>query len=277
MDSLITHKQEAILQQRLDEFLTTDVSGREAMREVIRHFGQCECQSYLFGGLLRDLMVKGKTARPRDVDVVVAGSSSTALEELFRPYLDRKTRFGGLHLKNKDWMFDVWPLEETWAFKHGSFKEVSFSELPRTAFLNVEAVVAELSVTPGATRKIYTLGFFEGITNKTIELNYEENPFPALCVVRSLVIATDLSFQIGPVLADYILRHMSLISVSRLMEAQIYHYGITKLSPNAIREAHKAILRQSQRTPNRPVTLPDRLHKPERPVATRTGLAKMQH
>lgn len=277
MDSTITHNSAAVLRQRLDEFLAPNAGDREAMREVLCRFRECQCQSYLFGGLLRDLMVKGNDARPRDVDVVVSGASTLELERLFCQYLDRRTRFGGLHLKNKGWMFDVWPLEETWAFKHNPSQEVSFSELPHTAFLNVEAVVAELSGAPEQPRKIHDHGFFEGITNKVVELNNEENPFPALCVVRSLVIATDLGFDIGPILAHYILRHMNAIPVSHLMDAQLHHYGANKLPPDALREAHKAFLRHSYRASDKPVRLPESLHKPERLAASRIELAKMQY
>ena len=61
--------------------------------------------------------------------------------------------------------------------------------MPKTTFLNVEAVAVELNPRPTRSRKLYESGFFEGVATETIEINLEENPFPDLCVARSLLTA----------------------------------------------------------------------------------------
>ena len=71
----------------------------------------------VFGGTLRDLVVKGSSEQPRDVDVVVDTPSLIAIESLFRVYIKKRTRFGGLHLNVGLWPIDIWPLPCTWALR----------------------------------------------------------------------------------------------------------------------------------------------------------------
>src|SRR4051812_48642791 len=61
--------------------------------------------------------------------------------------------------------------------------------LPETTFFNLEAIAVDVWPQIGKARSIYSGDdqFFEGIITRTLELNRPENPFPGLCIVRSLV------------------------------------------------------------------------------------------
>jgi hypothetical protein len=154
---------------------------------------------------------------------MVAGVSVQALEAAFTGDVQRRTRFGGLHLAAGGMPFDVWPLEQTWAFQTGQGQEPSFAELPRTTFLNVEAVVAEITG-PGAGT-IHDGGAFEAALSRTLEINFEPNPSPLQCVVRSLVTAARLEFAIGPRLARYLAAHGAALGGEALAEARQAHDG----------------------------------------------------
>jgi hypothetical protein len=219
------------LREKVSRFLADDESSRRrALISMIRRIRDEKWQAVLFGGTLRDLMIYGLSKLPRDVDIVVAGPTTDELADSFRDFTSRRTRFGGLHLEFGGWMFDVWPLSETWALRHSAAggPQDDFAALPKTTFLNVEAVAVDLAALHGKSRRIFAHGFFEALADRTLEINFEDNPFPALCVVRSLITAARLRFSIGPKLSKYLIHYGEIFSREELVQVQTSHYGSCK-------------------------------------------------
>lgn len=247
----------SILNLRLSRFLASRVFARRSVVAFLRDLRERRWPVFIFGGALRDLMVGGPSVVPRDIDLVVQGISADTLSSVFGTRVRRRTRFGGLHLSVDGWLFDVWPLADTWAFREGLVRSEGFSALPLTTFLNVEAVAAELGAR-GRSRLIHSRGFFEGIERRTLDINLEDNLFPALCVVRSLITAARLNFRLSPRLAGYISFHAKHQSTDALLAAQRSHYGAIKADGEELDQWIRNVddqLRTSRRTP---VTLPIR-------------------
>lgn len=159
---------------------------------------------YIFGGAVRDIAIFGRAARPRDIDLVVGDIDGEELASVLAPFVRKKTRFGGLRLVVQGVQVDIWPLSETWAFRNRLVNHIEFSRLPETTFLNVDAVAVELIgclLKPG---EIYSKGFFEGIRNRVIDVNFAINPYPEKVVVRSLSLARRIEFSVGPRLAELV-------------------------------------------------------------------------
>jgi hypothetical protein len=188
--------------------------------------------SYVFGGALRDLLLY--SALPRDIDIVVRTTQLDSFAERFRKNLVRRTRFGGYRFVFENWAFDIWPLSSTWAFKTGLIHPCTFSMLPRTTFLNIEAAAIELYPQSNRSRRFYQHGFLEGIRSQTLEINLEPNPYPDLCVVRSLLTAARLGFSIGPLLAQYLEEHGRNMTAGTVERIQLEHYGEVKWNPNEL-------------------------------------------
>jgi hypothetical protein len=159
------------------------------------------------------------------VDIVVGGTSTDELASVLAPFVDRRTRFGGLQLAVEGTAIDIWPLQDTWAFGRSGMPPASFAALPRTTFLNAEAVVLELCDDLGRTGQLHAFGFWESVLSHTLEINFEENPSPALCIVRSLCLADRLGYDIGPRLGRYITTHLSRLSVEELVSLQLKEGG----------------------------------------------------
>jgi hypothetical protein len=153
-------------------------------------------------------------------------------------------------------MFDVWPLAETWALRERLVPPLGGSSLPRSTFLNVEAVATELQVSPGRPRTLHAHGFFEGILSRTLDINLEANPFPALCIVRGLITAARLGFAIGPRLAAYIECHSGRVPLEELVAVQLAHYGRIQASQEELHAWLRAVCDQHRCAPSRPVELP---------------------
>jgi len=201
-----------------------------------------EWQAVFFGGTLRSLLmsrlVNGRPGRPRDVDIVIQGPPLEILRELFGSLISRETRFGGFHLHDAEWEFDVWPLERTWGIVQDRIAQPDFGDLPNTTFLNIEA--AAIDIWPGTSgeRQIYSGNdqFFKAIIDRVVEVNRIENPFPELCVVRSLILVSELDFCIGRGLVHYVAIHGPAISESELEKVQHRHYGEVRVPGAILRE-----------------------------------------
>ena len=235
----------------LKKWLLQDVaylSGRAGVQwnipivETIRELRHAALPAVYFGGTLRSLLLsrilgRKRVGRPRDLDIVVADDSIQRLKQRLGGRVVRETRFGGIKVERDSWQFDLWPLEATWAFKQDRTLFSTFSALPDTTFFNLEAVAVDVWARPGSQRNIYAGDgrFFEGLLTKTIELNQELNPFPALCVVRSLVLAKTTGFAIGPKLASYLFAHSTSVSDGELETVQRHHYGKQRLTVRDMR------------------------------------------
>jgi hypothetical protein len=207
-----------------------------AIFDVLNYFYESGWETFIVGGTLRDLMVwfpqsGRRTIIPRDIDLIVNAPSVTAIEAVIpKELIRRKTSFGGLHLVKQvlsrcELHFDVWPLVETWAFKEFKFSP-NISDFPKTPFLNLDAIAMELFPRGGCPRRIFENGFFEGIQSRLLDINFEPNPFPDVCAIRSLIVAAKSRFQISRRLATFIIsRRDKPAFLDRWMHAQIAHYG----------------------------------------------------
>lgn len=222
----------SILRSELSLFCSSN--GRLWKQPVVDLLREIQAQgqaAVFFGGTLRSLLTSRllhhRPGRPRDIDMVIGDCESEVLRKAFQHIVKRETRFGGLQLESQQWQFDLWPLEKTWAFVEDKVVSRDFAELPSTTFLNLEAIAVQVWPERGKARVVYSGDeqFFHGILNQTVEVNREANPFPCLCVVRSLLLASKLDFCLGPRLAKYVARHRGKFSQNDYEHVQRMHYG----------------------------------------------------
>jgi hypothetical protein len=225
-----------------------------AIFDVITPLYERGWEAYVVGGTLRDLMTDvprngQQSFIPRDIDLVVLAPSIEALESCFpNNLIQRRTRFGGLHLVKKlasgyEVHFDAWPLSETWAFRHCGI-EAAMPNFPLTPFLNLDAIAVQL-FTKDSAATIYERGFFEGLTSRLVDINFEPNPYPDICAVRALIIAARLHFDLSRKLARFISARASLPAFAeRWREAQLSHYGHVRCDRFEINQWMKSISSQ---------------------------------
>jgi hypothetical protein len=261
MDSQKANADELILRNRVSRFLSSRARLKAPLISVLRRFSERRLHAVIFGGTLRDLMVHGPRTEPRDVDVVVDGASVEDLARLFQDVVVRRTRFGGLHLNVKGWMVDVWPLSDTWALRELGIGSRDFQALTRTTFLNIEAVVIDLTNRRRVGRKIYSSGFFEAVRTRTLDINLEENPFPELSAIRTLITASTVRYGLSRRLARYVVHHLSSAPLECFVDVQLSHYGRARLGTETLYAWLKIIREQIStqaiiRVPLEPAQLP---------------------
>jgi hypothetical protein len=213
------------LRELFGRFVTSKAAYKHPLLGFFHDLREAQLPAVVFGGTLRDLVVKGSSEQPRDVDVVVDTPSLSAIESLFRQYIKKQTRFGGLHLNVGLWPIDIWPLPCTWALRDREPAGVTFADLPNTTFLDVEAVAAEIWPSSGRQRQVFGQRFFSAIESRTVGINHAENPFPELCVVRALLTAARLNFRLSNGLVEYVVAAGAEMTPRDLEVVQTAHYG----------------------------------------------------
>ena len=229
------------LRENVSRFLTRKSKLRVPLIDTLSRLTNRKMQAVIFGGAARDLMLRGPGAEPRDVDIVVDCTSVQDLRTLFSDVLVRTTRFGGLSLNVRGWTVDIWPLLETWALKEQQIGSRDFETLTRTTFLNVEAVIVDLTPVGNRGRRVFSSGFFEALQARTLDINLAENPFPELCAIRTLVTAAKLKFQLSEKLAKYVLQQVGATPLEQFIQIQMNHYGATVLDVDTIYRWSKII------------------------------------
>jgi hypothetical protein len=196
---------------------------------VLGQMRRYEGNAFLCGGACRDLLLGKGRIVPRDLDIIVQYVSMEDLAHDFRDCVKNRTRYGGLTIEVRDWEIDIWPLSETWAFKHAGIPGNGLCDFGRTTFLDIEAIAVQLFTRRGQRRKVYSNGFFEAIHKRTIEINLEMNPYPARCVLKSIALAIRYNFALGPRLARYINYHATQIGLAELVEVGRIRYLSPKM------------------------------------------------
>lgn len=228
------------LKRRIRKLLwSNDAKPRTAaikagIADVVGRIPKNGWHGYIVGGTLRDVMLAPAHIFPRDIDVVVTGSSQAALERVFIDLQVRKTSFGGLHLVRRyesvgmaraqgDILFDLWRLEDTWGLREQGMVP-SIENFVKTPFLNIDSVAMDIFA-KNHRHRIVECGFFEALERRTLDINYEPNPLPLVCIVRSLLIAAKLEFGLSRRLASFVCAYLRWGTMSDLMDAQQSHYG----------------------------------------------------
>jgi hypothetical protein len=218
---------ERLLRSRLSRFLTEPAPWKENLREIVEALRRTKWDAVVFGGVLRDLALYGPAERPRDVDIVV-NCSSYELSAWLSAFPSQRTRFGGFRVRLHKWNFDIWTLRETWAFT-ASDMEPTFENLPKTTFFNIEGVAAQLNTAPRQKRAVYSFGFADAISSKILDINFEPNPFPQLCIVRGLLTAVRHRLVLSSRLARYMANHANRTEIAEIVQVQSRHYGVVRL------------------------------------------------
>lgn len=187
---------EIILQQKLLAWQQSCPSAR-ALRKLL---AEEMIPAYFFGGVCRSLW---DNQNPRDIDMVVDDVLWDKFKHAITKRIDleknpsqmRYNRFGGLKfslLSENDpeatLTIDAWPISQTWAFANQISGPSSPTLLPETTLINVESIVALIwhpdDQDPNMEPWIFEKGFFDAMQSRTLEIQNEHTPDPALCIAR---------------------------------------------------------------------------------------------
>lgn len=224
------------LKKQFDAFLHRRKDDGKVVDEIASTFRARGWKVFAFGGTPRGVYDAGKNYTPRDLDLVFDDNNFESFESAYEKYILRKNSFGGLKLKIEHIVIDAWPLSATWAFRKGYVENPSFENLPATTFLNIDGIIIEFAPKILKHRQVFECGFFDGWNSKVLDINLERNPFPSVCIARTLTISRNFGFSLSVRLAMYLFEMLGRISLTSIEQAQKKHYGHVKFNFAELRQ-----------------------------------------
>lgn len=172
-----------------------------------------DTQVFLFSGIIRDFFVK-RTNEFRDIDLVIENELT---EELLTGLNYQKNSFGGYKINIDNTIIDIWEVKNTWGFQKKSILPLSHS-LPETTFFNFSSILYSLN------KKEFIIGndFLKFMKNKKIDIVFDINPLPELCIVNTIYYGQKLNYEVSNKLKEYI--KANLQPMEKLLAVQEKHF-----------------------------------------------------
>lgn len=178
----------------------------------------------IFSGVIRDFFL-GRDASFRDLDVVLTNIDESLFVE---GTMCRRNQFGGAKLTIGDKIIDVWQLRDTWGIKHKGM--IPFpSVLMDTSFYNFSSIVYNYN----EERFYYSKEFVEFLAYHCLDVVYEDNPLPELCVVNSLWYSRSIGLKMSKRLRDWLGTHYDINKDYEPI--QLRHFGERRFTNEEIK------------------------------------------
>jgi len=172
------------LEKRLGYFLSSSRYAKKS--KILEEFVDPMMQVgrvCLFGGLIRDLMFHDASHFSSDLDFVIDVDDEVGFQKLIVQLKPTKNSFGGYRACLNGYKVDFWDVKNTWVNKNMvPVKADTLESLIETTFFNLDAAIYDLE-----KRKVHMKkSFREGLSNRLLDINLEENPNPDGAAVRAI-------------------------------------------------------------------------------------------
>jgi hypothetical protein len=178
---------------------------------------------FLFGGLIRDIALFGRSGFDSDVDIVVEGDWENCVS-----YLEakgaQKNKFGGYRLHIDEWPVDIWSARRTWAVERLHIPYMGVASLLDTTVLNWDAILMNWRTRQFVCRPNY----LKELRERILDVVLMENPNPlgmAVRVFRHLCMKD--ARKITASAARYLAKSTHTYSFDELQQSEIGSYGTT--------------------------------------------------
>lgn len=191
---------------------------------------------YLIGGVLREFKDNNNIINLRDIDIIIDVKNNEYLEKILFEFEVGKNRFGGYKLFCSGLIVDIWPLDETWAYKNQIIKckPTKYVEnLTNTVFLNIDAIVYDMK------RNIwYDSKYQEAMRSRVLDVVLKCNPEVPLNIVRAIVLKRRYDMIYSKRLKCIIKEEMSAKEnfLDMLMGIQLKRYKTEILSKELLKD-----------------------------------------
>jgi len=214
--------------------LLSDYPDSQNLISELSHLGEL----LFFGGAIRDYYIHQKyNNMPRDFDIAIKffGNSNDAnnqLEKIFQNFEYRKNRFGGYKVCIKSLEFDIWDLNNTWAFRENKL-EANEENLVRSVYLSADSIAYNFN-----NNILYHEEFEKTMNNKVIDIILEDNPQVNLNLLRALVFKKKYNWDFSIELVEEFKKASRANEniVDELHSLQLSHYHSEKLEREEIKK-----------------------------------------
>lgn len=182
------------LKTSLKNYLKYSSSSREELNDFltdIKTIGRVA----IFGGMIRDFLANDARIFNSDVDLVISCKPGADLNTFIHKYKGTTNKYGGSRISlGHKWSIDLWPIQETWAFKNGLNIPPTLENLYLTPFFSLDAIcylVEENSV-------LCSENYFELFQNKILDVNCTYTPSDLYLLKKAYRYKMDFDYSFSP-------------------------------------------------------------------------------
>ena len=171
----------------------TEVESKFFYKELLVPLKTYGYNLLILGGAIRDI-VRGSANEIRDWDIAVGPNftSDPKVLKILEEFEAKKNHFGGYKFSIDEDEIDLWPYENTWAFKQMK-KTPNFSPeaLMKTVFLSINTISYWVN-----TEEVHEIAFSKSLEKGMLIINNEENPLKAYNIIRTYKLCEKLNLKL---------------------------------------------------------------------------------
>lgn len=171
----------------------------------------------LIGGAIRDIVLDIK--KPKDYDIIIDCSIEDLDTFMHYSYKDIITvnSLGGYKLNIKNNVFDIWSIENHWAFKEDILK-CEIDNLPKSTLLNFDSLYFNMTTNKGNTDL-----FNESISKKCLEFTLDKefifiNPTVEKNILKILYTSIEWNMDLSDLIIDYIINQIDKLGIDNIID-----------------------------------------------------------
>ncbi|MFL9650168.1 hypothetical protein [Exiguobacterium chiriqhucha] len=188
-------RKDLIIKQRILGEMSNSLSSLNFIDFLMKH-----SRVLVFGGAVREAYSSLSNNSPRDFDLVLVNYKGDLYNDLVYSGHDvTRNKFGGIKLKIDENSFDVWKIEDTWAFKNDYVQYRRIEDLYKTVYLNIDGIFYDLN-----NELIYSDGYDEAIKTKKLDIVLQENPQLMLNIMRAFKLKEEYNLSFSESLKNVI-------------------------------------------------------------------------
>jgi predicted nucleotidyltransferase len=238
------------LEQRINHFFTLS-DEHQKVRGMLNALAN-NCPTWIFGGMVRDLGLFGPGGFSSDIDIVVnlPFNDLISLLPTLPTHSLRINKFGGVRFNYQNFEFDIWNLNETWAFREKHIACTGESSLLKTTLMSWDAVLFDLR----SEKVLASENYINDLHCRHLELVLKTNPNPCGSVTKILrTIFTKQVKTLGPDICQFLQDELPKSRYEALHDYDIRHHKSSSFTQNHLDALTDLLTRKID--PNKHVSL----------------------
>lgn len=208
------------LTKRLRRFFEETPDDRKPLFSFMNEIQEVG-ETFVFGGLIRDICLRGVDAFRSDIDIVVKIKKGHDIHEALGHRVYERNKFGGYRIRVAQWCVDVWEFENTWAFASGLVEPQTTHSLLDTTFFNWDASLYNISA-----QKLYHYpNYFEDLSSRLLDVNLKSNPNLYGAFVRALRLISKEHASTRKDLSEFIIEYLKDTTDEQILEYEWGHFN----------------------------------------------------
>lgn len=224
-------KSQKHLKRRIDDFFLSGCEGKAA-RVLIDTLAE-HSRAWIFGGMIRDIGLFGRTGFTSDIDIVVDSNREDLLRLLSTINVRNLTctKLGGIRFHYHDMDFDVWCLSDTWAFKENLIPLEDAHSLFKTTLMTWDAILYDIH----SRQVISPENYLDDLHDRRLELVFSQTPNESGSLIKILRTIYNKRVEVlGPLLCTFLHQRLATYHVDALVHYEMTHYHTNSFTPAQI-------------------------------------------